>query len=176
MTYSSASDAALYCPEIIGSGAEFDDETKPERTQVERYLTKGYGYINSRLAQAGYNTPVTSTATAYDALTDIEALYVASQVQLARMSSRIGPEERTKSQVLWDRFNFMLDGLLKQDLTRAGLTRRSGATLYAGGISHSDKDSYEDDSDRVEPRFKREQFRRGGVDLPAGEVTDEESD
>ncbi|NIV35547.1 MAG: hypothetical protein GWN58_40665, partial [Anaerolineae bacterium] len=46
---------------------------------------------------------MTSTATAYDALTDIEALYVASQVQLARMSSRIGPEERTKSQVLWDR-------------------------------------------------------------------------
>src|SRR5690606_25432890 len=37
------------------------------------------------------------------------------------------------------------------------------ATPFAGGLSKSQKESVEDDSDRVEPAFERDQFRPDGV-------------
>lgn len=38
-----------------------------------------------------------------------------------------------------------------------------GATPYAGGISIADKQTYEDDTDRVEPFFGRRQFDHPGT-------------
>ena len=38
------------------------------------------------------------------------------------------------------------------------------ATPFAGGISLAQKDSVEDDSDRVPPAFERDQFRIAGTD------------
>lgn len=175
MAYSSASDAALFCPELIGGNTGWDDQTTPTRDQIDRFVARGYSRINTVLAQAGYNVPVVSSATVYDTLTDLEAMYAGARAQMARMSSRLGPEERGKGQVLMEQFDKELAALCKRDLTRAGATRRSAGGIYVGGISESDKLSYERDTDRVQPRFTREQFRRSGTERPAGAMVDEES-
>jgi len=176
MTYSSASDAALFCPELVGDNTGFDDQTTPTRKQVNQFISRGYSRINTALAQAGYNTPISSAATVYDTLTDLEALYAGARAQMARMSSRLGPEERGKGQVLMEQFDKELAALCAKDLTRAGATRVSSGRLYVGGISRSDKKSYEDDTDRVQPRFKRGEFKRRGTQQPSGMVVDVESD
>jgi hypothetical protein len=174
MTYASASDVALYCPEPLGEGQEFSDTSAPTLEQVNRFLAMGYSRINGALAAYGYTVPVSSGADVYDQLTDLEALYAAARVQLARMSARLGPDERGKSEVLMGQFRKDLDALLKIDLSRAGLTPTS--KLYAGGISVSDKESVAGDSDRVKPRFERGQFRYPGAAGPTGTAEDDEGD
>jgi len=176
MTYASASDAGLFCPEIIGSGQEFSDTSEPNRAQVEGFLVQGYALINTRLAGRGYNTPVLSSATVYGALTSLEALYAAANVHFARMSSRLGPQEIGKGQAFMQEFTRRLDELLKLDLSRAGVSVIGTGKLYAGGISKSDKDTREADTDRVDPRFQRDQFRMSGTALPGSNAQDEEID
>ena len=173
MTYSSASDVALYCPEVIGDGSSFSDITEPTVTQVQRFQDMAYSRINTALAAKGYSTPVGSTATVYDELVDLEAVFAAARVQMSRMSSRLGPNERSKSQVLMKDFDDRLKVLVARDLSRAGV----GATtkLYAGGISKSDKTDVEGDTDRVTPRFKAGQFDYPGSQKPNGSGATEQS-
>lgn len=175
MTYASASDVALYCPEIIGADTEFTDATRPTRTHVERWLDKGYARINTALAGRGYNTPVSSGTTVYDTLVDLEALYAAARAQFARMSSRLAATERAKGQIYMRQFTDELTALLDGDLSMAGVSRSSTGKLWAGGISKASKESYEDDTDRVEPRFERGQFLASGTELPGSNAIDEES-
>jgi hypothetical protein len=72
-------------------------------------------------------------------------------------------------------FNKGLDQLLKMDLSRAGVTHAS-TKMYAGGISESDKTSVDDETDRVEPRFKRDQFRHSGTNRPSAAGSDSITD
>ena len=51
-----------------------------------------------------------------------------------------------------------LERLGKLDLSLVGFGRDSAGKLYVGGISQDEKDVYEEDSDRVKPRFSRNQF------------------
>ena len=176
MSYASASDVSLYCPEIIAVGSEFEDDTGPTRSQVIGWLDRGYSEINARLAAEGYSTPVPTAATAYNAFVDLEALWAAAHVQLARMSSRLGPDERSKAQMYMEWFDKRFEKLLSKDLTRAGLSRSGAGALFVGGISEASKKGYEDDTDRVAPRFRRDQFRAAGVQAPMGVAVDAESD
>lgn len=49
-----------------------------------------------------------------------------------------------------------------------------GAMPYAGGISESDKDSVEDDSDRVNPSFKRGMHDNPGVPTDNDDICDDD--
>jgi len=161
---------------LIGAGESFSDTTKPTRVEVNRLLDKGYSIINTRLTQQGYSTPLSGTETVFDEIVDLESLYAAAMAQMGRMSSRLGPQERTKGQVLLELFNKRLDALLDGDLSLAGLTPVSARRGYVGGISRSEKKTYTSDTDRVAPRFTRDQFRHEGSQAPAGGlVTDAES-
>jgi len=173
LTYSSASDVAIYCPEMTDSGTTFTATTLPSLTQVNALIDRAYSRVNSRLAANGYSVPVTAGTTTYDELTDIEALYAAARAQGSRISSRIGPNERSKSDVLLEQHDKALKALLKRDLSRAGVTHTGKA--YAGGISVDDKQAQEDDTDRVEPRFKTDQFRNADSQLPRGTGQSEET-
>ena len=173
MSYASASDVAAYCPGLLTDGA-FTATTRPTRTQVERYLSSACAMIEGRLQSAGYSTPVPATAAVYDFIVDLEALYAAARAETARLSARIAADERTRSSVFMAEFNRGLKNLLGMDLSRAGLTHSS--KLYCGGISKSDKDDVEDDSDRVVPRFVRGQFRYSGTERPSAVAEDEESE
>lgn len=170
MTYATLEDVAAYVP-TTGDNGTYTADTKPTKAQVERFLNRGYSSINAALAAAGYSTPVSSDATVYDELTDLEALYAAARVELVRLSSRYGAEERTRSSALKKEFTDGLAALLKRDLSRAGATHTSKLTMT--GWKESEKESVESDTDRVEPRFKRGQFRYSGTQRPGGSSDDD---
>lgn len=171
MTYGSASGVASYTPNLVGEELTFTKTTIPTDTQVERWLSAGYALINGRLAGRGYGMPVPQAATVYSLVVDLEELYAAARAESARMSARIGPDERTRSQMFMQQFKDGMKELLSMDLSRAGLSHTG--KLYAGGISKSDKDAVDADADRVQPRFKRGMWRVPGEVRPGGGDDDE---
>jgi hypothetical protein len=162
--YSAASIVADYTPGLLEDG-NFTATTTPSKTAVERFLSAGCSLIHGRLQAVGYTTPVPSTAAVYDQIVDLETLYAVSRAEMVRMTARVVAGERTRSQIFADMFNKGLDQLMKMDLSRAGVSH-AATKMYAGGISESDKTSVEDDTDQVEPRFKRDQFRHSGTNRP----------
>ena len=173
MSYASASDVAAYTPNLLNQSDNFTDTTTPTKAQVERWLSSGCSVIEARLKAAGYSTPVGAGTALYDQISDLEALFGAARAEMARMSTRVGPGERTRSQIFKDEFNKGLKELLGGDLSKAGLSHTSD--IYIGGISQSDKDTDYEDSDRVQARFKRGAWRHPGTSRPSG-TADEESE
>jgi hypothetical protein len=173
VSYAAASDVADYTPGLLPDG-NFTTTTIPNKAAVERFLSAGCAMIETQLQAAGYGVPVPSNSRVYDQVVDLEALYAAGRAETVRMTSRVAATERTRGQFFNKLFQDGLGELLEMDLSRAGLSPISKA--YAGGISVSDKESAEDDGDRVKPRFERDQFRHEGVDRPSGKDVDEESE
>ena len=155
MAYASGSDVASFCRNLRGSaGSIFTTTTDPTLASVDVWLSSGCGVMETKLKSYGYTTPVASTATAYGWMRNMNALYAAARAELS-MATNMRVGERTRGQVFdkmfWDELNTML----KMDLTLAGIARSSTGVLYTGGISETEKDTYESDSDRVDPRFHR---------------------
>jgi len=133
---------------------------------VQRWLDRGAAVIDSRLASKGYGTPVGSSATVYDQITDLNAMYAAAKAESTRMTARVAVTERTRSQMFQSDFEKQLGKLLAMDLSQAGVGHTS--QIKQTGVSDSAKDAIEDDSDRVTPRFKRGQFNISGATRPSG--------
>ena len=74
------------------------------------------------------------------------------------MSAIISDTQRTRGDMFMKQFDKMIERMMGLDLSGAGMsvTRKK---IYAGGISRGDKQSVEQNTDRVAPRFARGQFR-----------------
>lgn len=163
MGYCAASDVGSLTKNILGSQTMFSSSTTPTIQEVNTWISTGCNLIETALNGGGYSTPVASTTTIYGHLRHCNSLYAAGMVELSRTNVTLAPGERTRGQVFFEMFEDCLSSLLKQDLTLAGITRQSSGKLYTGGISISDKQSRESDTDRVNPRFNRGQFDYPGT-------------
>ncbi|MFA6358710.1 MAG: hypothetical protein WCY09_08665 [Candidatus Omnitrophota bacterium] len=155
MTYASASNVVGYCKSLLGSASTFDSTTSPASSHVEGWLAAGYSRINAYLSGSGYTIPVASTASIYNELVDLNALYAAARAEMSRVGIVINAGERLRGKIFMDMFYEGINSLGQMDLTAMGVTRSSTMVPYAGGISISDKDTYESNTDRVKPRFYR---------------------
>ena len=172
MSYAAASDVAQYTPGLLDSGHDnFTARSRPTKKAVERFLSAGCALIEGRIQMAGFDIPVPGAAAIYDTVVDLESMYAAGRAEMVRMSSRVAATERTRYQMFFDQFNKGLDMLMKGDLSRAGVSGMS-SDVYIGGISESDIDTVDSDSDRVKPRFDRGQFRNPGTDQPSKSSTE----
>lgn len=158
MAYASASDVAAMCSQLVSGENNFTSTTLPTITQVERWLSSACAIIESILQSRGYGVPVSATATIYDWIIDLNATYAASKAEMMRTNVIIGMGEKTKGMLYSKQFWDDIEKLKTIDLTQTGIGRSSIAPIYTGGISIADKDAREDDTDRVQPRFKRGQF------------------
>ncbi len=173
MSYSTASGVAAYCSKnLLGPDRLFTESTCPTLNQVEEYLSSGCAIIETVLAGARYATPVPATAGVYGWVSSLNALWAAAHAELYRMNTTMGPGERGRGQLLYDYFWSELEKLILgiggngNDLTLVGLTRTSVGKLYVGGISVSDKQLWESDTDRVTPRFATGLFSFPGTIKP----------
>jgi len=168
MAYASASDVAGYTPNLVSPASTFDSSTSPALAQVNNWLSAGCAVINTRLAGAGY-AAIPATSGVYDIARDANALYAAWRAERSRINTRVSADERTRADMFKRDFEFLLDELTNQDLSRSGVTATSVA--YAGGISVADKLSVESDGDRVMPRFSRGQFSNPRALTPSGDTS-----
>jgi len=164
MAYASASNVAALCQNILGGASNFSASSSPTTTSVCAWLDEGGGVVDLHLAAQGYDTPAPSSATLYPYLTNLNVLYAAAFVELSRINVTLGMGERTRGQVFMQMFWDGLERLSDKQLTGGGATiSTDSGTLYAAGISAADKETYEDDTDRVTPRFVRGLFRFPGA-------------
>lgn len=171
MAYSAASSVAKLTKNILGPEKNFSFSTCPTVTEVDTWLSSGCSIIETVLTANTFVVPVASGTVAYGWLSDLNTLYAAAWVENARTNTTLGPGERTRGQWMlsefWDQLDRLVSGKLG-DLTLAGLSQVSSGTLYAGGISVADKQTYEADTDRVQPRFFKGIGRFDGTLDPQG--------
>lgn len=161
--YASASHVAGLCQNVLGGALAFSTATSPTLTHVNNWLEQGYSVINTALTNLGYSVPAASSATIYDRLTNLNTLYAAAYTELSRINVTLGPGERTRGQVFMQLFDQGVDALQSMDLSTAGISGDSAlGKLYVGGISIDDKETHEDDTDRVPGRFVRGMFKFPG--------------
>ena len=112
---------------------------------------------------------VAATAAVYDWLENLNALYAAAMAETSRTNITLGPGERTRGRVMLEQFWNELKMLVTLDLTSMGVSRSTAGTLYTGGISESVKETYEEDSDRVSPKFIKGMFDFPGTIRPGAD-------
>lgn len=167
MAYASASNVEALCQHLLGKENAFSTTSSPTRDEVTAFLSSGCAIIESYLSSYGYSVPVASGTVSYDWIRDINAYYAAAIAEMTRLNVSVQPGERTKGQVYQEIFWQNLERLLSLDLALVGGTSRSNAgSLYVGGISVDDKNTYIGNSDRVKPRFSRDQFAFPGIMRP----------
>lgn len=166
MSYSTASHVASLTQNILSGASNFSTSSSPTIDAVNNWLSTGCSIIETYLSSKKYEMPVASTAAVYSWLENLNALYAAGMAEMSRSNVTLGPGERTRGQAMIQQFWDELKLLSSMDLTTMGVSRLSDGKLYAGGISISDKQTYESNSDRTAPRFHREQFRFSGTIAP----------
>lgn len=160
MAYTSASNVATYCRQLLSNDIEFTDATNPTLTDVEGWIEDGADHIDMALYAKGYSSPVATSSTVYGVVRRLNTYYAVAQAEFARTNVIVGPGERTRGAQFDKMFQDGLAMLLKSDLTLAGVeTVSSPASIYVGGISRADKLGYEQDTDRVNPRIRRGMFK-----------------
>lgn len=161
-SYGTYAGVARYAPRIFKapSGA-------PTSADVNEWLEEGYAIINAKLS-AGYSVPVSSTADAYPLVRRLNEMYAAGIVEMTRTVMTTGPNDNQRQISFESRFDKGLDALMRLDLSAMGVGYTS--TMYIGGISESDKESAEDDTDRIMTSFRRGQFANPGAGTTTAEV------
>ena len=154
--YASPSDVGSLTRNLLGSASEYDTTTCPTLAQVNAWLSSGCALIDASLKAKGYGAIPTSSE-AYDFAREVNALYASWLAERSRTGARVADNERTRADMLKRDFNDGLTMLLAMDFSYLGITPT--VKSYAGGIDRSDKTTVELDTDRVQPRFSRGQFR-----------------
>lgn len=168
MAYATTSNVAKLCLNLADGWIDFTTETKPAISDVQTWLSSGCSIIETKLSSWGYSTPVPTTSALYDYIRDLNTFYAAARAEMSRMTATTMPGERTRGQVFdrmfWDNLHRLEEMHLSGGLVGAGLTVSSTAgEIYVGGISETDKEVYSDNTDYVEPRFKRDKHKIGGT-------------
>ncbi|NIV40478.1 MAG: hypothetical protein GWN58_67085 [Anaerolineae bacterium] len=162
MAYGSASGVAALCKHLTtqGDGA-FNNDTTPTRRQVLAFLDDGSALMDAEMSQNGFSTPVTASlvTAVLDPIAEFYAAAMAESVETVRRSDWQGTSESSKPTHWMELHRGAMDRIMMERgkaLSILGATRGTSLAygLHAGGLSEDEKDTWEDDSDFIEPRFK----------------------
>lgn len=164
-----------------GTGGTFSGSTVPTLASVEQYLTTSYYWIGSQLVKAGLSTTQTDTEV-LGVLQQLQVYDVAMKVELALPVAAAdgGPSARWETfRELRDELKMLIgDGsLVALGATELDEAARKWRVPFVGGISIARKAVMRDDTDAVQHRVRRGQFRSQPAFIPAGQdgVTLEET-
>ena len=159
MAYAAASDVGSLTRNLLGNLTDYSTTSCPTLAQVTAWLSSGCSVINSNVAALGFTPPIPTSSQAYELAVQVNALFAAWMAERSRTGAIVAANERTRADMLYKDYKALMDVLLGLDLSDVGVSvTTAGVYSYAGGISKADKSIDESDSDRVLPRFERDQF------------------
>lgn len=133
----------------------YTSTSTPSSDQIADFLADGYDYINARLAKAGYQTPVDSSASCYGVLRRLNNLFAAAAAEEATNVSTAVEAQQSRSERLWRRFQYEFDDFLRGDLTLAGLVPAPAAlpSRHVRAMSLYKRDGYSEYFDPDRERY-----------------------
>lgn len=163
---------AALCKHLT-SGTTFTTSTQPTLAEVEAWLTEGYGLINARLMNQGYEQDQTD-ADLLRALQPYNVWYAAAMAEYSQASAGFSEEGGGRGDMFMEMFwgskdnrpHLGLDALIQSKaFSLLGATIDTDPTdfLSAGGHSRSEKRDMEADSDLVPFLFGRDKFSAPGT-------------
>jgi hypothetical protein len=162
MAYGSASGVAALCTALTAAcNGAWGENTTPKTWQVVAFLDDASALMDAQLAQHGFTTPVTASLVlpVLDPIAEYYAAALAESPQNVNRSDWQGVSESSKPTHWMDLHRDAMDRILSEDglalsILGAAKTTNLSAYLHAGGLSEDEKDTWEADSDFIEPRFK----------------------
>lgn len=159
MGYCDTTHVAALCSALVSGSADFSTDTNPTKAMVQVFISSGCAFLDALTRGKGYAPPASSNAL-YDLYRHMNALYAAWFAERRRTTDRTAPGEKSRADLLYNDlkahiqmvFGADLDTL---DLASAGLSPVNEVGPYGGGISKDDIEAFEDDEDRMPPRFVR---------------------
>jgi len=161
MAYGKVSGVAAICPDLLKGNSNFSSETNPTDAEVTLFLADVSAQMDVAFASIGFSTPVSGTAllAALDPISEWGAALLAESGVLIESSSWDGAEEESKP-THWKRlYDEAMERLLSFNgmaLWILGATKAQAISRLAhvGGVSESERDTYESESDYIQSRFK----------------------
>lgn len=154
--YGSKAGIGALVPQFSGTNQDFADTTRPTDTQVDLLLTQISGMVNSILAQAGFETPITTPTdvnAAIDAFVDQE---IADIVAGMNSAGRFGPSSKQIQKT--GRLRMVLEDIQAfVEGSAVGFERLGATRTYqqADSIGYRGED---ESGDEISPLFQREAF------------------
>jgi hypothetical protein len=153
----------------------FDTSSTPTLAQVETFLTMGSGEIALKLVSNGYSQAQTES----DTLTVLERFNVMAAAELIELSrptaggvfTESEPVSRLNAFSSWRR---QLDMLIKSNGLSALGANRTGTGQTTGGISISDKEIIETDTDFEPLIFGKDRFQHPETVIATEQVQTEQ--
>ncbi len=148
----------------LTSSGTFDVNSVPTLTEVEDFITDTYYELATKLLDYGYSMTQTD-ADILGTLQHYNALGACAKVELTQPSVGFKAGENTRYDRFYKEFS-KVDTLIKSPaFQRMGATKsyELSAGLSAGGISISDKQDIEDDSDAEPYLFTKDLHKNAGL-------------
>lgn len=160
-SYGSASDVAAQVGRYTDSG-RFTVDTRPALSQVERDIDRVSAILNTLLAGAGFDTPLTATTPKLV----MDAFVISQVVQLAHGANGAGPfapgsEELRDGKTPW---GIILNDAAKFIKEYAAGLGALGATTNTQGISGLACRTTDNSGDDIIPMFQRKQLKNLIID------------
>lgn len=163
MSYSTCAMVGGRIPNLINGASDIentcDPKLVPASATIVTFMSGGCALIQAKINAMGFAAP-DAGGLLTDWFGDIEADYAAWRAELSRSSPRTAKGERSRADDFRKAYEAALRSLDKMDLGMLGFTRleAQGSGWYVGGVSVSDKEAVESNSDRVAPAITRDGF------------------
>jgi len=163
-SYGSIEEIEALVPYYATDSGKFGTTTRPTLAAVEKFVDRVSAVLNVLLAKAGFSIPVEQA----DARLAIDEFVVTWAQMYCHSANRAGPfsperrevrQELSFRQLMEEAMAFVEGNALGLERLGATRTHKRGEGLYAGGISISNKDDFEQNTDRVIPAFTRDMQR-----------------
>lgn len=160
-SYGTMNGVAALVPQHANVAAEFDANTEPSQDVVETWINDLSDVINVILDDYGYDVPATGRLATW--LKVFVQQEVAAQIRSLYRRRRRGPSEDEQQEEYRDLLTNIDKVHAYLDERESGRAAMVAAVPFAGGISLSDKQAREDDSDRTKPAFTRDLHENPGL-------------
>lgn len=170
MSYSSASNVAAYCRDLLGNLSMFPQSGSqtPHIRDIQEWLSSGCALIETAVAGEGYSTPISSGTTAYGVAEHLNTIFAVAHAELSQAALNLAPGERTRGQVFYEMFWDELDRFTDSDLSRQGVDRSSTGQMFVGGINKARLRTVKTNTAMIRARFERDMFKFSETLEPVG--------
>ena len=163
-SYGTVAEVTAVTRHLLDGAAEFGNSTRPQLTEIEKFIDRVSGVMNVALSNLGFSIPV-SQATAKLALDEWVVSKAAVWVELTQRGSGYDDFTATRTpgfESLYDDALAFAENLAS-GIERLGATRTydiSSGLAFTADTPHEDR-ADPDNTDREQPIFRRRQWDNG---------------